>query len=150
VGSQSNSSSPSSTEILWDTYGVPHIYGKDAKSAFQSFGWAQMQSHGNLILRLYGQARGQGAEYWGKEYLESDQWVQTMGIPERASKWYEAQNPAFRSYLDAFAAGINAYALKHPELIDDEVEMVLPVRPVDIIAHEQRVMNFTFIVNPEV
>ncbi|MBD1908666.1 acylase [Trichocoleus sp. FACHB-6] len=149
VGSQSNSSSPSSTEILWDTYGVPHIYGKDAKSAFQSFGWAQMQSHGNLILRLYGQARGQGAEYWGKEYLESDEWVQTMGIPERASKWYEAQNPAFRSYLDAFAAGINAYALKHPELIDDEVEMVLPVRPVDIIAHEQRVTNFTFIVNPE-
>ncbi|MEP0787725.1 MULTISPECIES: acylase [Cyanophyceae] len=149
VGSQSNSSSPSSTEILWDTYGVPHIYGKDAKSAFQSFGWAQMQSHGNLILRLYGQARGQGAEYWGKEYLESDRWVQTMGIPERASKWYEAQNPAFRSYLDAFAAGINAYALKHPELIDDEVEMVLPVRPVDIIAHEQRVMNFTFIVNPK-
>jgi len=46
----------------------------------------QMQSHGDLLLRLYGQARGRAAEYWQK-YLESDQWVQTMGIPERAQEW---------------------------------------------------------------
>ncbi|MBD1892490.1 acylase [Coleofasciculus sp. FACHB-SPT9] len=150
LGSQSLSLPAASTEILWDTYGVPHIYGKDAGSAFRAFGWAQMQSHGNLLLRLYGQARGRSAEYWGEEYLESDKWVQTMGIPERASKWYESQSPAFRSYLDAFAAGINAYAKEHPELIDDEVKAVLPVQPVDILAHEQRVMNFTFIVNPQI
>ncbi|WP_348234229.1 acylase [Trichocoleus sp. DQ-U1] len=150
LGSQSLSLPAASTEILWDTYGVPHIYGKDAGSAFRAFGWAQMQSHGNLLLRLYGQARGRSAEYWGEEYLESDKWVQTMGIPERASKWYESQSPAFRSYLDAFAAGINAYAKEHPELIDDEVKAVLPIQPVDILAHEQRVMNFTFIVNPQI
>ncbi|MEP0752179.1 acylase [Trichocoleus sp. Lan] len=150
MGSQSLSLPAASTEILWDTYGVPHIYGKDAGSAFRAFGWAQMQSHGNLLLRLYGQARGRSAEYWGEEYLESDKWVQTMGIPERASKWYESQSPAFRSYLDAFAAGINAYAKEHPELIDDEVKAVLPIQPVDILAHEQRVMNFTFIVNPQI
>ena len=52
---------PRCTEILWDTYGIPHIYGKDTSSAFQAFGWAQMQSHGNLLLRLYGQARGRAA-----------------------------------------------------------------------------------------
>lgn len=69
------------TELLWDTYGIPHIYAKDSKSLFQSFGWAQMQSHGNLLLRLYGQARGRASEYWGKEYLESDRWVRTMGVP---------------------------------------------------------------------
>jgi len=45
------------TQILWDTYGIPHIYGENSKSLFYAFGWAQMQSHGNLILRLYGQAR---------------------------------------------------------------------------------------------
>lgn len=72
VGSQSLSSAPRLTEILWDTHGIPHIYGKDTKSAFHAFGWAQMQSHGNLLLRLYGQARGRGAEYWGEEYLDSD------------------------------------------------------------------------------
>ena len=44
-------------EILWDTYGVPHIYGKDAESVFYGYGWAQLHSHANTVLRLYGEAR---------------------------------------------------------------------------------------------
>ncbi|NMG22717.1 acylase [Brasilonema bromeliae] len=149
LGCQTSAQITKSTEILWDTYGIPHIYGKDTRSAFQAFGWAQMQSHGNLLLRLYGQARGRAAEYWGEKYLDSDRWVLTAGIPERASSWYNAQNPTFRNYLDAFAAGINAYAKEHGELIDDEVEVVLPVKPEDVLAHLNRVLHFTFIVNPQ-
>ncbi len=149
VSSQTIAVPTKSTEILWDTFGVPHIYGKDNQSAFYAFGWSQMQSHGNLLLRLYGQARGQAAEYWGEEYIKSDQWVLTTGIPERARVWYKAQNPTFRSYLDAFAAGINAYASQNPKLIDDEVEVVLPVKPEDVMAHLHRVLNFTFVANPE-
>src|SRR6476659_3479684 len=95
--------SPKATEILWDTYGVPHIYGKNTSDLFRAFGWAQMQSHGDLILRLYGQARGRAAEYWGADYLDSDRWVQTMGVLDRAQQWYQAQKPPFRRYLDAFA-----------------------------------------------
>ena len=140
--------SNSNTEILWDNYGIPHVYGVDAQGAFKAFGWAQMQSHGDLILRLYGQARGRAAEYWGEDYLESDRWVITMGVPQRATTWYQEQNETFRTYLDAFAAGINNYAKEHPELIDDEVEVVLPVTGEDVLAHVQRVLNFTFVVDP--
>jgi acyl-homoserine-lactone acylase len=149
VGCQSFGAPPRSTEILWDTYGVPHIYGKDTRSAFYAFGWAQMQSHGDLLLRLYGQARGRGAEYWGEKYLDSDKWTLTMGVPSRASFWYKAQNPTFRSYLDGFAEGINAYVKENPNLIDDSVEVVLPVKGEDVLAHLQRVLHFTFMVNPE-
>ncbi|MBD2414290.1 acylase [Nostoc calcicola FACHB-389] len=149
VGSQTIAVPTKSTEILWDTYGIPHIYGKDDRSAFYAFGWAQMQSHGDLLLRLYGQARGRAAEYWGEEYLESDRWVLSMGVPERARDWYKAQNPSFRSYLDAFAAGINAYADQNPQLIDDRFEAVLPVKAEDVMAHLHRVLNFTLVVDPE-
>ncbi|AFZ01587.1 acylase [Calothrix sp. PCC 6303] len=138
-----------STEILWDTYGIPHIYAKDTASAFRAFGWAQMQSHGNLLLRLYGQARGRAAEYWGEKYIDSDRWVLTMGVPERARSWYQAQNSSFRSYLDAFAEGINTYVKENPQGIDDAVEIVLPVTGEDILAHLQRVLNFTFVVSPQ-
>jgi len=136
------------TEILWDSWGVPHIYGKDAKGLFQAFGWAQMQSHGNLILRLYGQARGRAAEYFGEKYLESDEYVRTMGIPTRAREWYEAQSPNMQDYLDAFAAGINAYAQDNLDQIDAQMESVLPVDGVDILAHLQRVIHFNFVVSP--
>ncbi len=137
------------TEILWDTWGVPHIYGKDAEGLFRAFGWAQMQSHGDLILRLYGQARGRAAEYFGEKYLESDKYVRTMGIPTRSREWYEAQSPTMRRYLDAFAAGMNAYAKQRAAQIEDEVEQVLPVSGADVLAHIQRVINFTFVVDPE-
>ncbi|MEG4631197.1 acylase [Microcoleus sp. AR_TQ3_B6] len=136
------------TQILWDTYGIPHIYGENSKSLFYAFGWAQMQSHGNLILRLYGQARGQAAEFWGEDYLESDRWVQTMGIPNRAKTWYESQNPIFRNYLDAFVGGMNAYAKEHPEALTEELKVALPLKPADVLAHAQRVINFTFVVDP--
>ncbi len=137
------------TEILWDSWGVPHLYGKDAEGLFRAFGWAQMQSHGDLILRLYGQARGRAAEYFGEKYLESDRYVRTMGIPARSREWYEAQNPTMRGYLDAFAAGINTYAKEHAAQINDEVEQVLPVDGVDVLAHVQRVIHFSFVVNPQ-
>jgi len=136
------------TEILWDSWGVPHIYAKDAEGLFRAFGWAQMQSHGDLILQLYGQARGRAAEYFGEKYLDSDKYVRTMGIPVRAREWYEAQNPMMRNYLDAFAAGINTYAKEHADQINDEVEQVLPVTGVDVLAHVQRVIHFTFVVDP--
>ncbi len=108
-----------------------------------------MQSHGNLILRLYGQARGQAAEFWGEDYLDSDRWVQTMGIPNRAQAWYESQNPIFRNYLDAFVGGMNAYAKEHPEALTQELKVALPLKPVDVLAHAQRVINFTFVVDPD-
>jgi acyl-homoserine-lactone acylase len=137
------------TEILWDTWGVPHIYGKDEQGLFRAFGWAQCSSHGDLILRLYGQARGRAAEYFGEKYLDSDKYVRTMGIPTRAREWYNAQNPTIRGYLDAFAAGINAYAQENPKQINDQVKQVLPIDGVDVLAHVQRVIHFTFVVNPE-
>jgi acyl-homoserine-lactone acylase len=140
-------SSTPRTEILWDTFGIPHVYSKDAAGAFRAFGWAQASSHGDLLLRLYGRARGRAAEYWGESELESDRWVHTVGIPGRAREWYEAQTPDFRRLLDAFAEGVNAYVTAHLDQIADDVEVVSPVDAVDVLAHVQRVIHFTFVVS---
>ena len=133
------------TEILWDNWGVPHIYAQTWGGLFHAFGWAQMHSHGDLILQLYGEARGRAAEYWGEDYLESDRYIRTMGVPGRAQEWLEVQNPGPGAYLEAFAAGINRYADEHPDLIDDEMKIVLPVIPSDVLAHMQRVIHLEFV-----
>jgi acyl-homoserine lactone acylase PvdQ len=67
------------TEILWDRYGVPHIFAPDHASLFQAYGYAQMEAHSELLVRLYAQARGRGAEFYGAQYLDSDKWVRTNG-----------------------------------------------------------------------
>jgi acyl-homoserine-lactone acylase len=132
------------TEILWDSWGVPHIFAQDAKGLFYAFGWAQMHSHGHLLLGLYGQARGRASAYWGKEFLIADRMVHTMGLYDVARGWYQQQSPRFRGYLNAFAAGINDYAKAHPDRIADELEVVLPVTAIDVLAHAARV-NYVFL-----
>lgn len=132
-------------EILWDRFGVPHIYAKTEAGVFYGFGWAQAKSHGNLLLRLYGEARARGAEYWGAEAEESDRWLLANSVPERSLAWYKAQTPQFRADLDAFAAGINAYAAKYPDSLDPKVRQVLPITGVDVIAHAHKLMNYNYI-----
>src|SRR5579872_754878 len=74
------------TEILWDTYGTPHIFAATREQMFYAHGYAQARNHINFLLRLYGESRGRAAEYWGDSAsnLELDRWLQTNGVPERA------------------------------------------------------------------
>jgi len=135
----------STADILWDTWGVPHIFARDDAGLFKAYGYAQAASHANLILKLYGEARGRAAEYWGESGLDNDRYVRTMGIPARAKDWYAVQDSSFRPLLDAFAEGVNQYARENPDHIADSVKQVLPVSAIDLLAHTQLVIHFTFV-----
>jgi acyl-homoserine-lactone acylase len=131
-------------EILWDRYGVPHIHAPTQPGLGYAFGWAQARNHGDLLLKLYGQARGRSAEYWGGEAnLAEDRWVRTMGGQRMGRASYDAMRPEYRAYVDAFVAGINDYARAHRDRIADSVEVVLPVQSTDVQAHMARVL-FSF------
>jgi acyl-homoserine-lactone acylase len=52
------------TEILWDRYGIPHIFAPDRPSLFYAYGYAQMEAHAELLIRLYTQSRGRAAEFY--------------------------------------------------------------------------------------
>jgi acyl-homoserine-lactone acylase len=136
-------------EILWDTFGVPHVFGRDEAGMFYGFGWAQVKSHANLVLRLYGQAQGRAAEYWGDEYADSDRWVAANGITARARQWYARQTPQFQKDLDAFAAGMTQSARANAATIDPEVMKVLPITGVDVIAHAHRLFNYIYVTSLE-
>ena len=70
--------------------------------------------------------------------------MQLNGVPERAKAWYDAQDPAFRKYLDAFAAGINDFAKAHPDAIGPEYRVVLPVSGVDVVGHPMRAVHYGY------
>jgi acyl-homoserine-lactone acylase len=115
---------------------------------FYLFGYAEVEAHGDLLLHVLGNSRGRGAEYFGpgpdSVNLKTDRWIWTNEVSARSVKWLAAQSPEFRSYLDAFAAGINAAAAAHPETLAPEVRQVLPITALDLIQHEQHFYNFEF------
>lgn len=132
-------------EILWDRYGVPHIEASSEAGAFKGFGWAQAASHGNILLRMYGESRARAAEYWGAEYAPLDRYLIAHDAPERARAWYKAQTPQMRANLDGFAAGINAYIAAHPDHVPPELKRVLPITGVDVMAHAHRLMQYLYV-----
>jgi len=139
-------------EILWDHYGVAHVYAKDLEGLFFGYGYASMQSHGDLILKLYGESRGRAAEYWGAgtngENLKQDRWVRLNGVPERGAEWYRLQTPEYRKHLDAWAGGMNEYAKRHPEALSEERKRALPITGADAVIHTHRVMHFNYLTSP--
>ncbi len=132
------------TEILWDRYGVAHVYARSVRDLFYSFGWAQARSHGDLLARLYAQARGRAAEYYGAAEITNDRWMAINDVPARARHWLREQTPAFRADLEAFACGIDAYAAAHPGALAENSRRVLPVSATDVIAHAERIFQFVY------
>jgi acyl-homoserine-lactone acylase len=135
------------TEILWDRYGIPHITAPDHASLFYAYGYAQMEAHAELLLRLYVQARGRGAEFYGESYLPADRWARTNGVPARAREWAAAQSPEFAPLLRAFVDGLNAWASEHASALSAPARAALPLTVEDVQAHCLRVIHYDWIIS---
>jgi acyl-homoserine-lactone acylase len=136
------------TEILWDRYGVPHIFAPDHGALFKAYGYAQMEAHAELLIRLYAQARGRASEYYGPEYLASDRWVRTNGLPDTAKQWAKGQSADFAPLIESFAKGLNQWADEHKAELSPSAQAVLPLTPDDVYAHGLRVIHYDWIVSP--
>ena len=144
----SQQESNNKTEILWDTYGVPHIYSNNEYDLHKAYGWAQMENHGNLILRIYGESRGKSAEYWGTNF-DRDKMLHLMNLPSTAEKTYKNLNDKEKLLIEAFTQGVNDYVQANPTKIDDLYKVVLPITPIDIYAHMLRGMYYEFLADSE-
>eukprot|EP01065_Artemidia_motanka_P026950 TRINITY_DN32189_c0_g1_i1.p1 TRINITY_DN32189_c0_g1~~TRINITY_DN32189_c0_g1_i1.p1 ORF type:complete len:785 (+),score=252.83 TRINITY_DN32189_c0_g1_i1:70-2424(+) len=107
----------SRAEIIWDNWGVPHIYAQDQAAAHYAFGWASARDHGEIILRLIGGAQCRGAEYWGKGDLRLivDKFLITLGARDVGNMFYDMTTQFSRDVMDSFAAGLNDYVHAHRE-----------------------------------
>ncbi len=133
------------TEIIWDTWGVPHVYADNVEDLFYAQGWAQMHNHANLILDLYGSSRGKGAEYWGKDKLQNDLLIRTLGFDKLADEWEAKQESEIKSMYTSFVNGMNAYAQAHPESIEEKNKVVLPLTTKDVNMHGMYIVFTLFI-----
>jgi len=140
--------SATGSEILWDRYGVPHIFAPDHPSLFRAYGYAQMEAHAELLVRLYAQARGRGAEFYGAQYLDSDRWVRTNGLPGTAQQWAKGQSAEFAPLIESFARGLNAWADEHKGELSAAAQGVLPLTVEDVYAHGLRTIHYDWVVSP--
>ena len=140
LGCQTNDFKPEKFENLNTKYdviirrdlrGVPHIKGKtDPDTAF-GFAYAQAEDNWQLIEDAIPFYRGENGLYAGLDGAVTDYLVKWLGLWETLNEQYQWDlSPDTRSYVEAFADGLNYYAALHPDLVD---ETKLPIKPKDIV-----------------
>ncbi len=100
-------------EVLYDQYGVPHIYAQHETDAYKALGYVHAQDRlfqMELIRRI---GRGTLSEILGPDLLKTDQLFRTLGIKEKAvQSAKEFLLPATDNYQKAALAyvdGINHF-----------------------------------------
>jgi len=119
-------------KIARDMYGVPHIFAKTDAEVAYGLAWAQCEDQFITLQELMAACKGMLGEIKGKEGLVADFGIKFMGLQEIVKAKYEQDvTGKFKTYLESFVAGVNAYATLHPEevMLDD----LFPLTGQDVI-----------------
>ena len=105
---------PGEARVYWDEYGIPHIYATTDEAGVYAVGWvtASQRLFQMDLLRRIGE--GRLAELVGKEGLDNDVFIRTIGLPEALNKtWEEIKSrpelEKLERLLEAYARGVNDY-----------------------------------------
>ncbi len=99
-------------EVLRDRYGVPHLYAQTAEDLFFAQGYVHAQDRFWQMEFWRRLSSGRLSELFGKSTLEIDKFLRTLGFFRLAQREFQLLAPDTRRYLQAYAAGVNAYVLK--------------------------------------
>ena len=119
---------PDHIEIIRDNYGVPHIYAPTDAEVAYGFAWAQAEDHFKLIQEAYLAGNGLLGKRIGLKAAGADFLTQLIQSEEIVNELYGTLDNKFITLTEAFAAGLNAYAKKHPKEILEKKLFPLTVK----------------------
>ena len=103
----------SSVTVLRDGNGVAHVYADNTHDLFMAQGFTHAQDRfWEMDFRRH-VTGGRTAELFGPDQVDTDAYLRTMGWRHVAEQEYELLTPETRSYLDSYAAGVNAWLDGH-------------------------------------
>ncbi|MGZ6972203.1 MAG: penicillin acylase family protein, partial [Thermoanaerobaculia bacterium] len=100
--------------VTRDSRGIPHITGFTEWDAHFLTGYTQAQDRLFQMDYLRRQASGTLAELLGPAALSSDVQLRAIGLRRTASSAMNVISKEAREALEAYALGVNAWALSHP------------------------------------
>jgi acyl-homoserine-lactone acylase len=99
-----------SAKIVRTTYGIPHVTGSDFGNLGYGLGYAYAQDNFCVLMREIVIANGQGARYWGEDFVNSDfvfSWANSDDFIENV--FLPATSERMQDLSKGYAAGMNRY-----------------------------------------
>jgi len=125
---------PAKIDIIRDSFGVPHIFGKTDPDVAYGLAWAHAEDDFATIQQSLMAGKSMLAQYQGKKGASIDYIIHLLRIPELVEAKYESDlSPAFKKLLEGYAAGLNAYATAHPKEV--LLKKAFPVTPKDMVQY---------------
>jgi acyl-homoserine lactone acylase PvdQ len=103
-------------EIIRDDWGIAHVYGKTDADAVFGMIYAQAEDDFGRVERNYLLSIGRLAEADGEREIYRDLRQKLFIDPADMKAKYRQSPPWLRALMDAWAAGLNFYLYKHPEV----------------------------------
>src|SRR5687768_9420885 len=128
--------------IYRDTYGVPHVFGRTDATTVFGFAYAQAEDNFWRLEENYIAAIGRSAEVDGERRLERDRLNRALEIPRLAQEEYRRLDPHTRAMCDAFAAGLNYYLSRHPDVKPRLLTRFEPWHPLAFIRYNYYQQGF--------
>ncbi len=125
-----------SVTVVRDQWAIPHIEAESFEDAVFGLGFVHAQDR---LWQMEFQRRvgaGRLAEIVGAAAVPTDRFMRTLGLYRRAAASFAHLAPATRAWLEAYAAGVNAYLATRrgplpPEFLILRYDEVEPWTPAD-------------------
>ena len=101
--------------LVRDKYGVPHISAENRHDLYFALGYVQAQDRMFQMDFYRRVARGRLAEVLGKDLLDADIYLRTIGFTRTAREQLKILPPETRVMVEAFSEGIT-YFIEHKRL----------------------------------
>ncbi len=112
-------------EIYWDKDGIPHIYADTMEDLLYAQGYVHAKDRFWQMEFWRRIGSGRLAEFFGDAVLGIDIYIRTVGFRRIAELEYAKLDGETRRFLDAYAAGVNAYILnRKPSRLGSEFRLL--------------------------
>jgi penicillin amidase len=100
-------------EVIFDSYGIPHIYGQTEEDVYLALGYVHAQERLFQMEMMRRVAAGRLAEILGEKLVKTDKFFRTLGLLEQADlnaalNFKDLSAPWKKAAL-AYLAGVNQY-----------------------------------------
>ena len=100
-------------DVVWDNFGIPHIYATNNADAFRMLGYVQASDRLFQMEMLRRVGGGNLSEILGEDLIETDKFIRTVGLNEnakRAAQLFEKEaSPELKENIAAYLEGVNQF-----------------------------------------
>ena len=115
-------------EIVRDSHGIPHIYGKSETDAWYGLGYAHAQDRLWQMEMNRRIGAGRLSEILGEKTIPTDKFLRTLSVYHFAERTVANLSPEAKASLEAYADGVNAFISGNDSPLPPEF-LILGVKP---------------------